>query len=60
MGTTQGEGGGTVHFDVGEVVEIKGWLFKIVLVDAFTNKICMKRVSPLEAQEIKAASTGAS
>lgn len=44
-----------VNFEVGEVVELKGWLFKIVLVDAFTNKMCMKRVSEREAFEIRMA-----
>ena len=45
----------SVSFEVGEVVEIKGGLFKIVLVDLFTNKVCMKRVSEREAFEIRTA-----
>jgi hypothetical protein len=43
-----------VEFSVDEVLEIKGWLFKIVLVDPFTNKICMKRISDAEAAELRA------
>jgi hypothetical protein len=42
---------GEVSFEVGEVLEIKGWFFKIVLVDPFTSKICLKKVSDLEARE---------
>ena len=38
-----------VTFELGEAVEMKGWYFKIVLVDAFTNKICLKRISKEEA-----------
>ena len=38
-----------VSFEVNEVLELKGWFFKIVLVDAFTNKICLKRISDKEA-----------
>jgi hypothetical protein len=45
---------GHTHFEVDEVLEIKGWLFKIVLVDPFTNKICMKRISDKEAAELRA------
>ncbi len=44
----------SVSFEVDEVLEIKGWLFKVVLVDPFTNKICMKRVSDNEAAELRA------
>ena len=43
----------SVSFAVDEVLEIKGWLFKIVLVDPFTNKICMKRISDQEAKDLK-------
>lgn len=42
-----------VTFEVDEVLEIKGWFFKIVLVDAFTNKICMKRISPASDQHLE-------
>ena len=42
-----------VEFAVDEVLEIKGWLFKIVLVDPFTNKICMKRISGREAADLR-------
>ena len=38
-----------VTFEVDEVLNLKGWFFKIVLVDAFTNKICLKRISKEEA-----------
>jgi hypothetical protein len=41
------------HFQIDEVVEIKGFLFKIVLVDAFTGKIGLKQVSPAEAKSLK-------
>lgn len=41
----------SVSFEIGEVLQLKGWYFKIVLVDAFTNKICMKRISEKEAKE---------
>lgn len=41
----------SVSFEIDEVLQIKGWYFKIVLVDAFTNKICMKRISEKEAKE---------
>ena len=41
----------SVSFEVDEVIQLKGWFFKIVLIDAFTNKICMKRISEKEAQE---------
>ncbi|MBI3315978.1 MAG: hypothetical protein HYZ87_03280 [Candidatus Omnitrophica bacterium] len=44
----------SVSFEVGEVLELKGWFFKIVLVDAFTNKICLKRVSKEEAVQTQA------
>lgn len=44
----------SVTFKVDEVLDIKGWLFKIVLVDEFTNKICMKRISPEEAAQLRA------
>ena len=43
----------SVSFDLDEVLEIKGWLFKIVLIDMFTNKICLKRVSKEEALQLK-------
>jgi len=49
---------GPASFVVDEVLEIKGWLFKIVLVDPFTNKICMKRISPKEAEDLKAKALG--
>jgi hypothetical protein len=48
-----GENGSEVTFTVDEVVEIKGWLFKITTIDAFTNKLCMKRVSQIEATELR-------
>ncbi|MGH7197424.1 MAG: hypothetical protein ACREH5_01620 [Candidatus Omnitrophota bacterium] len=48
------EEAGSVNFKVDEVLEMKGWLFKIVLVDPFTNKICMKRISTKEAEDLKA------
>lgn len=41
----------SVSFEVNEVLELKGWFFKIVLVDPFTNKICLKRISEREARE---------
>ena len=45
-----------VSFGLDEVLEIKGWLFKIVLVDMFTNKMCLKRISQEEAAQLKAKS----
>ena len=44
----------SVNFEVDEVLEIKGWQFKIVLVDRFTNKMCLKRISQEEAAQLKA------
>ncbi len=43
-----------VSFDLDEVLEIKGWLFKIVLIDMFTGKMCLKRISQDEASRLKA------
>lgn len=41
------------QFKIDEVVEIKGFLFKIVLVDAFTGKIGLKQISPEEAKLLR-------
>ena len=49
-----------VNFEVDEVLEIKGWLFKIVLIDAFTNKVCIKRISTQEAQGLREKAASAS
>jgi len=46
------------NFKLDEVLEIKGFLFKIVLIDAFTGKIGLKQVSENEAQRLKAAQEG--
>ena len=37
-------------FVLDEVVELKGFLFKIVLIDAFTGKIGLKQISKEEAE----------
>jgi hypothetical protein len=42
-----------VDFKVDEVLEIKGWLFKVTVVDAFTNKLCLKRISEREAAQLR-------
>lgn len=42
-----------VDFQVDEVLEIKGWFFKVTVVDAFTNKLCLKRVSEKEAAQLR-------
>ena len=46
------------HFKVDEVLEIKGFLFKIVLIDAFTGKIGLKQIFEQEAQRLKATQEG--
>ena len=37
-------------FVLDELVELKGFLFKIVLIDAFTGKIGLKQISKEEAE----------
>ena len=40
-------------FEIDEVVKIKGFLFKVVLIDAFAGKIALKQISEKEAEHIK-------
>jgi hypothetical protein len=40
-------------FEIDEVVEVKGVLFKVVLIDYFTDKIGLKCISKEEAVQLK-------
>jgi bifunctional DNA-binding transcriptional regulator/antitoxin component of YhaV-PrlF toxin-antitoxin module len=40
-------------FEIEEVLDIKGFQFKVVLIDAFTGKIVLKQVSPKEVEQLK-------
>ena len=48
----------TVNFDIDEVLEIKGLYFKVVLIDAFTGALGLKRISKEEAGLLKEKFTG--
>lgn len=41
------------NFKLDEVIELKGYLFKVVLIDALTGKIALKQISPAEAGELR-------
>jgi hypothetical protein len=41
------------EFEINEVLKIKNFLFKVVLVDAFTGKIALKQISDKEAVMLK-------
>ena len=43
----------TVNFEIDEILEIKGLLFKVVLVDAFTDKIALRRITAEEAKDLR-------
>jgi len=43
-------------FENDEVLKIKGFLFKIVLIDAFTGKIALKQISEQEAAYLETRS----
>jgi len=42
-----------IIFDVDEIVEIKGLVFKVCLVDAGTRKMCLKQIFREEAKGLK-------
>ncbi|OGW78360.1 MAG: hypothetical protein A2Z83_03850 [Omnitrophica bacterium GWA2_52_8] len=44
---------GEDDFFIDEVVTLKGFLFKVVLIDAFTGKLGLKQISPKEAEILK-------
>lgn len=41
------------NFKLDEVIELKGYLFKVVLIDAITGKIALKQISPAEAKILR-------
>ena len=41
------------EFRLDEVVELKGYFFKIVLIDGYTGKIGLKCITPEEAKFLK-------
>jgi len=41
------------EFKINEVVELKGFLFKVVLIDAFCGKLALKQIAPAEAGELR-------
>ncbi len=42
-----------INFEINEIVNIKGLIFKIALVDAGTRKMCLKQISKEEAAVLK-------
>lgn len=48
--------GPKARFEIGEFVELKGLVFKVVLVDVFSGKIALK-FAPEKASTIKLASS---
>ena len=40
-------------FEIDEVIKVKGILFKVVLIDYFTDKIGLKCISKEEAVQLK-------
>ena len=47
----------TINFQIDEVLQIKGLYFKIVLIDVFTGKLGLKRISKEEALFLKKDNT---
>ena len=41
------------EFILNEVVQIKGYYFKIVLIDGYTGKIALKCITPEEAKMLE-------
>ena len=46
-----------VNFEIDEVLKLKGLYFKVVLVDAFTGKLGLKRISKDEAAALERGSS---